>query len=87
MQSHHALAGFCPSRRFLRRNQLLRVQGSATRCADASRRLELGRSLYVPQRVFGAPRNLRPHYDIAPTTNVDVIRLDREGRRELVSMR
>jgi putative SOS response-associated peptidase YedK len=37
--------------------------------------------------VFGAPRNLRPRYNIAPTTNVDVIRLDREGRRELVSMR
>jgi putative SOS response-associated peptidase YedK len=37
--------------------------------------------------VFGAPRNLRPRYNVAPTTNVDVIRLDREGRRELVSMR
>ena len=37
--------------------------------------------------MFGTPRNLRPHYNIAPTTNVDVIRLDREGRRELVSMR
>ena len=37
--------------------------------------------------MFGAPRNLRPRYNIAPTTNVDVIRVDREGRRELVSMR
>jgi putative SOS response-associated peptidase YedK len=37
--------------------------------------------------VFGTPRNLRPRYNIAPTTNVDVIRLDRAGCRELVSMR
>jgi len=37
--------------------------------------------------VFGTPRNLRPRYNVAPTTNVDVIRLDREGHRELVSMR
>src|SRR5579859_6050971 len=37
--------------------------------------------------VFGTPRNLQPRYNIAPTTNVDVVRLDREGRRELVSMR
>src|SRR5450755_3271449 len=37
--------------------------------------------------VFGTPRNLRPRYNVAPTTNVDVIRLDREGRRDLVSMR
>jgi putative SOS response-associated peptidase YedK len=37
--------------------------------------------------LFGTPRNLQPHYNIAPTTSVDVIRLDREGRRELVTMR
>jgi len=37
--------------------------------------------------VFGTPLNLRPRYNIAPTTTVDVVRLDREGRRELVSMR
>jgi putative SOS response-associated peptidase YedK len=37
--------------------------------------------------VFGTPRNLRPRYNIAPTTNVDVLRLNLEGRRELVSMR
>jgi putative SOS response-associated peptidase YedK len=37
--------------------------------------------------VFGTPRNLQPRYNIAPTTNVDVLRLDREGHRELVSMR
>src|SRR5271163_31777 len=43
--------------------------------------------VYAFLKVFGTPRNLRPHYNIAPTTNVDVIRLDREGRRELVSMR
>jgi putative SOS response-associated peptidase YedK len=36
-------------------------------------------------RVFGTPRNLRPHYNIAPT--VDVVRLNAEGQRELVSMR
>ena len=27
-------------------------------------------------RVFGPPRNLQPHYNIAPTMTVDVIRLD-----------
>jgi len=37
--------------------------------------------------VFGTPLNLRPRYNIAPTTTVDVVRLDREGRRELVAMR
>jgi len=36
---------------------------------------------------FGTPKNLRPRYNIAPTTPVDVVRLDAEGRRELVSMR
>jgi putative SOS response-associated peptidase YedK len=43
--------------------------------------------VYAFLKVFGTPHNLRPHYNIAPTTNVDVIRLDREGRRELASMR
>src|SRR3954447_11418039 len=37
--------------------------------------------------VFGPPRNLRPRYNIAPTTTIDVIRLDQDGRRELVPMR
>ena len=37
--------------------------------------------------VFGPPRNLQPHYNIAPTDIVDVIRLDKEGDRELVPMR
>ena len=37
--------------------------------------------------LFGTPRNLRPRYNIAPTTSVDVVRLDAEGKRELVSMR
>ncbi len=37
--------------------------------------------------VVGPPRNLRPRYNIAPTTTVDVIRLGGEGKRELVSMR
>ena len=36
--------------------------------------------------VFGAPLNLRPRYNIAPTTTVDVVRLGPEGR-ELVQMR
>jgi putative SOS response-associated peptidase YedK len=31
--------------------------------------------------VFGAAQNLRPRYNIAPTTMVDVVRLDAEGRR------
>ena len=43
--------------------------------------------VYTFLKVFGTPRNLRPHYNIAPSTIVDVIPLDREGRRELVSMR
>ena len=43
--------------------------------------------VYAFLAVFGAPRNLRPHYNVAPTDKVDVIRRDREGRRELVSMR
>ena len=43
--------------------------------------------VYAFLNVFGTPRNLRPRYNVAPTTNIDVIRLDREGRRELVSMR
>ena len=36
--------------------------------------------------VFGPPRNLRPRYNIAPTTSVDVVRTGEQGR-ELVSMR
>ena len=38
-------------------------------------------------RVFGPPRNLQPHYNIAPTMTVDVIRLDKDGKREVVPMR
>ena len=37
--------------------------------------------------VVGTPLNLQPHYNIAPTDLIDVVRLDREGRRELVRMR
>lgn len=37
--------------------------------------------------VFGTPRNLQPHYNIAPTDTVDVIRLGKDGKRELVPMR
>ena len=37
--------------------------------------------------VFGPPRNLQPHYNIAPTDTVDVSRLDKHGARELVPMR
>jgi putative SOS response-associated peptidase YedK len=37
--------------------------------------------------VFGPPRNLQPHYNIAPTDTVDVIRLDKHGGREFVPMR
>jgi putative SOS response-associated peptidase YedK len=36
--------------------------------------------------VFGPARNLRPRYNIAPTTQIDVLRPGKEGR-ELVSMR
>lgn len=36
--------------------------------------------------VFGPPRNLRPRYNIAPTTSVDVVRQGEQGR-ELVQMR
>lgn len=34
--------------------------------------------------ILGAPRNLQPRYNIAPTTMIDVVRLDAEGKRELV---
>lgn len=37
--------------------------------------------------VFGPPRNLRARYNIAPTTDIEVIRLDAEERRELVRLR
>lgn len=37
--------------------------------------------------VFGAPRNLRARYNIAPTTDVEVVRIDHDCRRELVRMR
>lgn len=37
--------------------------------------------------VFGPARNLQPRYNIGPTTTIDVVRLDRDGRRELVPMR
>jgi putative SOS response-associated peptidase YedK len=36
--------------------------------------------------VFGPPRNLQPHYNIAPTTTVDVVRRGEQGR-ELATMR
>lgn len=34
--------------------------------------------------VIGAPQNLQARYDIAPTTLIDMVRHDAEGRRELV---
>jgi putative SOS response-associated peptidase YedK len=34
--------------------------------------------------VIGAPQNLQPRCDIAPTTLIDMLRHDAEGRRELV---
>jgi putative SOS response-associated peptidase YedK len=37
--------------------------------------------------IEGVPKNLRPRYNIAPTTEIDVVRLDKDGQRELVSMR
>jgi putative SOS response-associated peptidase YedK len=37
--------------------------------------------------VFGAPLNLQPRYNIAPTTDIDVVRLGRDGGREIVRMR
>lgn len=37
--------------------------------------------------VIGAPRNLRPRYNVSPTTDIDVVRLNADGQRELVSMR
>ena len=36
--------------------------------------------------VFGPPRNLQPHYDLAPTDTVDVVRATEQGC-ELVPMR
>ena len=43
--------------------------------------------VHAAMNLLGAPRNLRPRYNIAPTTQVDVVRLDAEGRREMVTMR
>ncbi len=43
--------------------------------------------VYAFLNVLGAPRNLQPHYNIAPADKIDVVRLNREGARELVSMR
>ena len=43
--------------------------------------------VYDAMNLLGPPRNLRPRYNIAPTTHVDVVRLDADGQRELVSMR
>lgn len=37
--------------------------------------------------MLGAPQNLRPRYNIAPTTWVDVLRLNVAGERELIRMR
>lgn len=34
--------------------------------------------------VIGAPQNLQPRYNIAPTTLVDMVRFNAEGQRELV---
>lgn len=34
--------------------------------------------------IIGAPQNLQPHYNIAPTTLVDMVRHNAEGQRELV---
>jgi putative SOS response-associated peptidase YedK len=48
--------------------------------------LHLGRGARFPQRVRPAAK-LRPRYNIAPTTAVDVIRLGENGQRELVPMR
>ncbi|MCW6506672.1 SOS response-associated peptidase [Lichenifustis flavocetrariae] len=38
-------------------------------------------------KLVGAPLNLQPRYNIAPTTIIDVVRLDPAGQRELVRMR
>ncbi len=42
--------------------------------------------VYAFLSVIGAAKNLRPRYNIAPTTTIDVVRRA-EGGRELVSMR
>jgi putative SOS response-associated peptidase YedK len=37
--------------------------------------------------IMSAPQNLRPRYNIAPTTMIDIVRLDATGQRELVQAR
>jgi putative SOS response-associated peptidase YedK len=37
--------------------------------------------------LFGEPRNLRPRHNVAPTTMVDVVRLDDQGRLFMTQMR
>jgi putative SOS response-associated peptidase YedK len=44
------------------------------------------REVHAFLSVFGTPRNLQPHYNIAPTTMIDVVRTGVPGR-ELVPMR
>ncbi len=43
--------------------------------------------VYAFLNILGVPQNLRVRYNIAPTTSIDVVRLDAQGRREFVSMR
>ena len=43
--------------------------------------------VYEFLNLLGPPRNVQPRYNIAPTTDIDVVRLDAEGGRELVRMR
>jgi putative SOS response-associated peptidase YedK len=43
--------------------------------------------LHALMNLLGDARNLRPRYNIAPTTDVDVIRRNHDGERELSSMR
>ena len=55
-------------------------------CGPASLSITPGKRCTRFLSVFGPARNLQPHYNIAPTDSIDVIRLDKQRQRELVPM-
>jgi hypothetical protein len=59
---------------------------AATMCGQFTQHYTWAK-VYAFLDVFGTPRNLLPRYNIAPTTTVDVVRLDTQGQREPVAMR
>ena len=66
--------------------EISRLGAAGDMCGRFTQRYTWSAGASVPSRIrTGA--NLQPHYNIAPTMTVDVIRLDKDGKRELVPMR